>query len=114
MSSIESHLSNTCPNQDFFSNPINIYFGTFYHTIYTIIHFSIFFLQVYEKDEDKKKESPKNSPKTTPKAPEAPKVDLNPWSKKEQKALEKALKKYPVSMDKKERWSAIAKGKLIF
>jgi len=62
-----------------------------------------------KKTKTKKKESPKNSPKTTPKAPEAPKVDLNPWSKKEQKALEKALKKYPVSMDKKERWSAIAK-----
>lgn len=33
-----------------------------------------------------------------------------PWSKDEQRALEKALKSYPVSMDKKERWLSISKA----
>ena len=41
-----------------------------------------------------------------PAAPAAPVVERVAlvWSTKEQRALEKALKTYPLSMDKKERW----------
>jgi hypothetical protein len=51
--------------------------------------------------------TPPAAPAPAP-APEPAKSTLE-WSQKEQKALEKALKKYPVSMDKKERWNAISK-----
>ena len=43
--------------------------------------------------------------------PAAPKpVKAVPWSNNEQRALEKALKAYPISMDKKERWLSISKA----
>ena len=47
-----------------------------------------------------------------PAAPAAPVVERVEivWSREEQRALEKALKTYPVSMEKKERWMMISKA----
>ena len=85
-----------------------------------------------KKEEEPKKEEPKKeepvvteepvveeesaaAAAATPAAPAAPAAPVVErvalvWSTKEQRALEKALKTYPLSMDKKERWASISKA----
>lgn len=41
-------------------------------------------------------------------APASPRPDPSAWSVEQQKALEDALRTYPASMDKNERWTKIA------
>ena len=60
--------------------------------------------EVKEEEEVKEEAAPAAPAAPTPAQP------VVQWSKGEQRALEKALKANPVSMDKKDRWLAISKA----